>query len=201
MAEEQKDVKPEESQASSESTETKEQSEEASEGVKTPEDVVDKSVYEKVREAMKSEREQRKQKDSELTELQAKIEKLEQSRQSEEQTSDYDPYKAKTDILFMMNKDPFVKDNLDLVEEKMTGNPNMDVQSAVQQVKADFFDRIEKEVSNTESNKPLKQEKPTATEEQTPPKTSGNVWKDAISGKVDIDPEQLAAIRRQLPRQ
>jgi hypothetical protein len=204
MAEEKKDVKPEESQSSSKSEEKKEQSKEVREDVKTPEDVVDKSVYEKVREAMRSEREAKKLERAKVTELEEKIAKIEQSQQSEEEDegSVYDPYKAKVDILTMMNKDSFVKDNLDLIEEKMTSE-KVDISTAVKDLKSEYFDRIQKESTSTDVDNQLKQEKPTATEEEIPPKQATNsrdLIKDALSGKIDMDPKQLEAIKRYFPK-
>lgn len=196
MENENKDVKPGEANAAP-VQEPKEQAPAGSEPVKTP-DVVDRNVYEKVREAMQKEREEKRVKEAQITELNERIAKLETSR-TERDDEDYDPYKAKTDILFLMNKDPFVKDNLDLIEQKMTDNPQLDVASALKEVKAEMFDRIQKEVSSVEDNKPLKQEKPTATQEQVRPELSGNVLKDAVDGKIEnVPPEQLAAIKRVL---
>lgn len=196
MTEENKDVKQDDANVAP-VQEQEEQTPEGSEPVKTPE-VVDKNVYEKVREAMKTEREAKRVAEARNTELEERIAKLEQTRTAEED-EDYDPYKAKTDILFLMNKDPFVKENLDLVEQKMTDNPAMDVKSAVREVKAEMFDRIQKEVSAVEENKPLKQEKPTATQEQERPELTGDVLKDALDGKIEnIPTDQLAAIKRVL---
>jgi len=175
---------------------------EVSEDVKPP--MVEKSVYEKVREAMKSEREAKREAKERNTELEERIAKLE-SQKPEETYGDEErtPYEAKTDLLFLMNKDPFVKENLDLIEEKMTDNPNIDIRAAVSELKADFFDRIQKE-SSTIENKILKQTTPTATEEEvTPkrPKDSNRLLKDVLDGKVDVDPAQLEAIKHYLPRQ
>lgn len=194
MENENKDVKPDEANVAPVQEQT-EQTEEVSEDVKTP-DVVDKNVYEKVREAMKTEREAKRVAEARATELEERIAKLEQTRTTDDYT-DYDPYKAKTDILFLMNKDAFVKENLDLIEQKMTDNPSLDVTSAVREVKSDFFDRIQKEVTSVEPNQPLKQEKPTATPEKTRPELTGNVLKDAMEGKIENVPnEQMVAIKR-----
>ena len=201
MENEKKGVKPEEAETSPKPEEEK-QSAEASEGVKTPEDVVSRKVYEKVREAMKTEREAKKEKQSQVVELEERIANLEQGEEVEEDT-DYDPYKAKTDILFLMNKDPFVKENLDLIEEKMASNPKLNVRAATREIKAEFFDRIQKETSSQTPQKEtlIKQEKPTADEEERKPETTGDAFKDALAGKTEVDPRQLEAIKRQLPRQ
>jgi hypothetical protein len=194
MNEQNKDVKQNETQAQSNA---QEQTPNVSEDVNSQGDKVDKSVYEKVREAMKAERQQRKEKDAKIAELEAKINKL---GQTPPQEGDYDPYKAKTDLLFEMNKDPFLKENLDLVEDKMSDNPNLDVRQAITAVKAEFFDRIEKE-SVVESTKPPKQEKPTAVQETKKQIVDSpkSFFQRAIKGEIDIDPAQLEAIRRHLP--
>jgi len=154
-------------------------------------DVVDREVYEKVREDMKSERKAKREAQAKLKELEERTQKLEQTRRR-----DGDP---RLDVLYLVNKDSFVKENIDLIEQKMEDNPEMDVYQAVSSVKAELFDKIQKEISKAEPNQPLKQEKPTATQEQTKPELTGDVLKDALAGKLEnVDPGQLEAVKRVL---
>lgn len=156
---------------------------------------VDKSIYESVRESMKKEREAKKAAQAKNAELEERLKSLEMRQTNVDDNEDYDPYKAKTDILFLMNKDAFVKDNLDLIEEKMT-ETGLTVQEAIKDVKADFFDRIQK-ATTTVDNKPPKQEKTIATQEVPRQQFSGNIVQDALGGKLgNISPDQLAAIKR-----
>ena len=170
-----------------------------SEDVKTPtvEGQVDQSVYEKVREAMKTEREAKKAEKARNAELETRIAELESQTPQGEKT--YGSYEAKVDILTLMNKDAFFKENSDLIEEKMADNPKMDVQSALTAVKAEFFDRIQKE-SKPVGDKPLTTQKPTATAEPVE-QVNAPTMKQVLSGKVPIDPMQLEAIRRIYPNQ
>ena len=163
-----------------------------SEDVKTPEaeGQVDQSVYEKVREAMKTEREAKKAEKARNAELETRIAELESQTPQEEKK--YGSYEAKVDILTLMNKDAFFKENSDLIEEKMADNPKMDVQSALTAVKSEFFDRIQKE-SQPVGDKPLTQQKPTATTEPVTQVKAPTI-KDVLAGKVDIDPMQRQAI-------
>jgi hypothetical protein len=195
---EKEDVKKEEVQPTP-VPEKKEQPVEVSEDVKPP--TVDKSVYDKVREAMRSERADKKEAQAEIVELRTRVEELENT----ETDLDLDePVKdSRVDIMFLMAKDPFVKDNLDLIEQEMTTTKS-DVKTAVKNVKADFFDRIQKETT-APSNKPLKNEKPTATGEEEVEQPLGDDpsknFKEALKGNLDIDPMQLEAIKRHMPRQ
>ena len=163
-----------------------------SEDVKTPEaeGQVDQNVYEKVREAMKTEREAKKAEKARNAELETRIAELESQTPQEEKK--YGSYEAKVDILTLMNKDAFFKENSDLIEEKMADNPKMDVQSALTAVKSEFFDRIQKE-SQPVGDKPLTQQKPTATTEPVTQVKAPTI-KDVLAGKVDIDPMQRQAI-------
>lgn len=187
MAEETQDVKP--APASEEL-----KAPEASEGVKTP-DVVDKTVYEKVREDMKAERQAKREAQARLKELEERLTTLEQSRTEDDfEEERRDP---RLDVLYLVNKDSFVKENLDLIEQRMSQDKSLDVHQAVRALKAEMFDRIQKEVSGAEPSKQLKQEKVTATPEPEKPQLSGDLMKDALEGKLDNVPnEQLAAIKR-----
>ena len=186
-----------------ESVEATQPAGDVSEDVKTPavEGQVDQSVYEKVREAMKSERTAKKAEKARNAELENRIAELEsQAPQQEGTPNEYGSYEAKVDVLTLMNKDSFFRENSDLVEAKMTDNPSMDAQSALKEVKAEFFDRIQKESMPAEVNKPLTQQKPTAAAE--PQQVANEVTlKDALAGKAEIDPMQLEAIRNVMPRQ
>lgn len=196
MSEKKEDVKKEEVQPAP-VPEKKEQPAEVSEDVKTP--TVDKTVYESVRGAMRSERAKKKEAQVEVTELRKRVEELEDTDTDVELE---DPVKdSRVDIMFSMAKDPFVKDNLDLIEQEMDASKS-DVDAAVRNVKADFFDRIQKAEAPV-ANKPLKNEKPAATDEakekaELTDDPKANLQK-ALKGELDIDPAQLEAIRRALP--
>ena len=172
-----------------------------SEDVKTPEveGQSDQSKYEKVREAMKSERKAKKAEKARNVELETRIAELESQTPLQGEPKEYGSYEAKVDILTLMNKDNFFKENSDLIEEKMADNPKMDVQSALTAVKAEFFDRIQKESKPVE-DKPLTQQKPTATAEPVTQAKSPKI-KDILAGKVDIDPMQRQAMENVYPRQ
>jgi len=176
--------------------EEKQQAEAVSEDVKTPE-VVDKNVYEKVREAMKSEREAKKVEQTKNAELEERLATLETAQtQPVEPVGDYDLGDAKADILFEMNRDPFIKDNMDEIYTIMS-EKGLDVKQATRDVKAEIFDRIQRETSEVEPNKPLKQEKTTATQEEPAEPQSGNLIEDALAGKLEnLPPDQREAIKR-----
>lgn len=160
-------------------------------------DTVAKNVYEKVREAMKAERASKREALSEVENLRKRIEELERSGDSEEEeTPQRDP---RLDVLYLVNKDPFVKENLDLIEQRMSENPRLDVNQAIRELKADMFDRIEKEITVPTNNFP-KTERPTAIVEPVQHKPTGNFLEDALSGKIPMPPEQLAEIKRVLGR-
>jgi hypothetical protein len=156
---------------------------------------VEKSVYEKVREAMKAERAEKRQALSEVEQLRKRIEELESRGDDDDKKPARDP---RLDVLYLVQKDQFVKENLDLIEQKMTDNPHLDVNAAVREVKAEMFDLIEKEVAKSTSNQPQKQERPTAVPEPSRYEPSGDAIKDALDGKLNVPPEQLIAIKRVL---
>jgi len=184
-----------------ESPEVQQPTVDVSEDVKTPvvEGQVDQSVYEKVREAMKSERTAKKEEKARNAELEQRIAELE-SQSPQQEVASSNPYNAKVDILTLMSKDTFFKENADLVESKMSDNPAMDALTALTAVKAEFFDRIQKESSPVEVNKPLTQQRPTASAEPVQQVASANL-KDVLAGKSNIDPRQLEAMRNVMPRQ
>jgi len=170
-----------------------------SEDVKTPE-AVDKKVYESVREAMKREREERKAKEVKVAELEKRLQELESAKAEpvyEPETQEDVRTKAKVDILYLVQTDPFVKDNLTLIQEKMEENSRLTAREAVKELKSDFFDRMQKEISRAEPEVPPKQLNPKGTTEE--PK--GNVLKDALEGRIaSADPLQLEAYKRVLER-
>lgn len=186
MTEEQKDVKQEGANPTPVQEEKKPESE-ASEGVKTPEsENVPKDVYEKVREAMKKEREEKRAEKKRADELEQKIADLDKGK---------DPEKIKDNTISLIKSDPFAMENLDLIEAKV--EEGVSPSEAIAQVKAEFFDRMRSEGQPAETNQ-FKQQKPTAANEPAPtPKEVS--FKDALAGKVDVDPQQLAAIRRLMP--
>ena len=173
-----------------------------SEDVKTPavEGQVDQSVYEKVREAMKSERTEKKAEKARNSELEARIAELESQNPQQETPKEYGSYEAKVDVLTLMNKDPFFKENTDLIESKMSENPSMDARTALREVKAEFFDRIQKESNPVEVNKPLTQQRPTAAAEPT--QVANDVkLKDYLAGTAEMNPMQKRAIENVMPQQ
>ncbi len=162
--------------------------------------------YEEARKAMRQEREGKKAKEAEIQKLTQRIEQLE-SRESrtvvdEDITESGERKDPRTEVLWLMNRDPFVKENLDLIEQKMTEDSSLDVNQAVTAVKSELFDRIQNVDSPTPSNSPQKQEKPTATSEPEAKQNKEEFsLKDALAGKVDMNPMQLDAIRRVMPKE
>lgn len=159
---------------------------------------VDRTVYEKVREDMLKYKAEKKQSSAELDALRAEVEALKSAKESD----DYEPAepedtrtKAKVDILYLVQTDPFVKANLDLIEEKMADNPKLTAKEAIKELKSDFFDGMQKELAKSEPEVPLKQINPKGNS------TTRDVIKDALSGKNEnADPAQLAAYNATLAR-
>lgn len=163
---------------------------------------VDRKVYEKVREDMLAYKAEKKAKDQELEAIKAEIETLKNAQTQvteDEGLSEPDTRtKAKVDILYLVQTDPFVKENLDLIEEKMAENPHMTAQTAIKEIKSDFFDRMQKEVAKAEPEVLPKQVKPqgNSTTEQR-----GDVIKEALEGRNEnADPRQLEAYKAVLAR-
>lgn len=159
---------------------------------------VDRTVYEKVREDMLKYKAEKKQSSAELDALRAEVEALKSAKESD----DFEPdepedtrTKAKVDILYLVQTDPFVKANLDLIEEKMADNPKLTAKEAIKELKSDFFDGMQKELAKSEPEVPLKQINPKGNS------TTRDVIKDALSGKNEnADPAQLAAYNEILAR-
>lgn len=159
---------------------------------------VDRTVYEKVREDMLKYKAEKKQSSAELDALRAEVEALKSAKESD----DFEPAepedtrtKAKVDILYLVQTDPFVKANLDLIEEKMADNPKLTAKEAIKELKSDFFDGMQKELAKSEPEVPLKQINPKGNS------TTRDVIKDALSGKNEnADPAQLAAYNATLAR-
>lgn len=159
---------------------------------------VDRTVYEKVREDMLKYKAEKKQSSAELDALRAEVEALKSAKESD----DFEPdepedtrTKAKVDILYLVQTDPFVKANLDLIEEKMAENPKLTAKEAIKELKSDFFDGMQKELAKSEPEVPLKQINPKGNS------TTRDVIKDALSGKNEnADPAQLAAYNEILAR-
>ena len=165
-----------------------------------PEDVkTDVELIENARKAMLEERVKRKEAQTETSKLEERIAELEsQDPNAEEDPDDKDKpvTDPRVDVIYAINKDAFARDNLDLIEDKMS-DTGMKVDEAILAVKAELFDRIQKEVGTAPSNKLPKNERPTATEEEQQrvelaedPKEN---LKKALKGELDIDPAQLAA--------
>lgn len=215
MANEQKDAKQEEAQTSVDPSTTKEeQATNVSQDAKTenadgshnpfnPIDVENaakdyQTKYEEAVKAMKQEREARKEEQEKAQKLEERLQNLKQNTQEEEGETSFEEEQDKT--IALINSDPFAQENLDLVEEKV--RQGMDVRQAIDAVKAELLDRINAEgVSKEEINKP-NLEKPTSASEPVISDTKDRITlKDALAGKVDIDPAQLEAIRNHLPRE
>lgn len=152
---------------------------------------VERKVYEKVREDMLKYKDEKKAKDAELAEIKARLAAVESTRVSDDEDGEPEDTrtKAKVDILYLVQTDPFVKENLDLIEERMAENPNMTAQAAIKEIKSDFFDRMQKEVSRSEPEVPPK---------QITPKGSSTL-KEAVDSD-SADPRQVAAYKAQLAR-
>ena len=153
---------------------------------------VDRKVYEKVREDMLKYKDEKKAKDAELAEIKARLEAVEAAKAEviDEEPEEGDVRtKAKVDILYLVQTDPFVKENLDLIEEKMAENPRMTAQAAIKEIKSDFFDRMQKEVARTEPEVPPKQINP----------KGNSTLKEAIESDT-ADPRQVEAYKAQLAR-
>lgn len=158
---------------------------------------VDKTVYEKVREDMLKYKSEKKEANAELEALKAEVQALKaaQDDDDDEEVIGDVRTQAKVDLLYLIQSDPFVKDNLDLVRERMESNKKLTVHEAIKDVKSDFFDRMQKEVSKSEPEVPPKQIKPKGSS------TSGNVIKDALDGKIEnADPAQLKAYQDVIAR-
>ncbi len=153
---------------------------------------VDRKVYEKVREDMLKYKDEKKAKDAKVAELEARLAAVEATRGTD-YDGDVEPEdtrtKAKVDILYLVQTDPFVKENLDLIEEKMADNPNMTATAAIKEIKSDFFDRMQREVSSSEPEVLPKQINPKGT----------STLKDAVDSD-SADPRQVAAYKAQLAR-
>lgn len=158
---------------------------------------VDKTVYEKVREDMLKYKSEKKEANAELEALKAEVQALKaaQDDDDDEEVIGDVRTQAKVDLLYLIQSDPFVKDNLDLVRGRMESNKKLTVHEAIKDVKSDFFDRMQKEVSKSEPEVPPKQIKPKGSS------TSGNVIKDALDGKIEnADPAQLKAYQDVIAR-
>ena len=158
---------------------------------------VDKTVYEKVREDMLKYKSEKKEANAELEALKAEVQALKaaQDDDDDEEVIGDVRTQAKVDLLYLIQSDPFVKDNLDLVRERMESNKKLTVHEAIKDVKSDFFDRMQKEVSKSEPEVPPKQIKPKGSS------TNGSVIKDALDGKIeDADPAQLKAYQDVIAR-
>ncbi len=106
---------------------------------------------------------------------------------------------AKVEILTLINKDPFVKDNLPFIEEVMLANPTFDVHRAVDRAKSMVLEELQKgnggqppvpAPAGTTPNIP-KTITPTATPEHPAPRRSGNVLDDVQAGKVENVPAEM----------
>jgi len=168
----------------------------ASEGVKTP--VVDRKVYEQVRDDMKAEREAKRVANAENAKLAARIAELESRREpvyDEPDTEESVRTKAKVDVLYLMQTDPFVKDNLDLIEDEMADDASLTASQAVEKVQAKLFRKLSFEVAKSEPEVPPKNLNPKGNS------TTRDVIKDALSGKNEnVDPSQLAAYNATMAR-
>ena len=197
------DAKQEESQTTTEpSPVKKEQATNVSEDANTQKAGTGKTFQEKYEDSIKAIRAEREAKldaKSRADELEAKLAKME--TQEPQQETEYSSVEAKVDMLTLMNKDSFFRENSDLVEQKMVDNPAMDARTALNSVKADILDKAMNDPSTVEVNKPLTQQRPTAAAEPTQQVAKDVTLKGVMAGKTEIDPMQLEAIRNVMPRQ
>jgi glutamate racemase len=161
------------------------------EPVKTPA-TVDRKVYEQVRDDMKAEREAKRLANQKNAELEARIAELETRREpvdDEPVTEEDVRTKAKVDVLYLMQTDPFVKDNLDLIEDEMADDPRLTASQAVEKVQAKLFRKLSFEVTKSEPEVPPKNLNP----------KGNSTLKEAIDSDA-ADPRQVEAYKAQLAR-
>lgn len=166
------------------------------EPVKTPA-TVDRKVYEQVRDDMKAEREAKRLANAENAKLAARIAELESRRETvgdEPVTEEDVRTKAKVDVLYLMQTDPFVKDNLDLIEDEMADDDRLTASQAVERVQAKLFRKLSFEVAKSDPEVPPKNLNPKGN-------STTSVIKDALEGKDGTaDPRQLEAYKMQLAK-
>lgn len=155
-------------------------------------------VAENLKKAMQSEREQRKEAERLVAEKDAEIARLKASTTPPATPPASDPaLSARVEVLTLVQKDAFVKDNLGLIEEIMLANPALDVKAAVDKAKASIFDELQKAKGQTPPpNVPPKTITPGATPEHPAPTSSGSKLQDVADGKVNVPPEMRAAINQ-----
>lgn len=172
MTDEQNDVNKADTTADVEQQE--DQTNAASEGDINSDSYVQRDVYESVREAMKKSREEAKR-------LKAEIASLKSSKQTGEghdRKTQNIVESAKIDLVYSMQKDSFIRENIELIEDKMVLD-NCTVQEAVQRLKSEMFDKI---ISKSDEHSP-----------QSPPKQLIPKGSNAEIGVQKSSVEQMLA--------
>lgn len=100
-----------------------------------------------------------------------------------------------TELNFLINKDPFVKENLDLIEDEMRAS-RVGAREAIKNVKEAVLDRILRGEAPAQTTTTVpNQIKPTATPEETEPEIKGSYYQAAKEGKIKgVDPDLLRAL-------
>lgn len=158
-------------------------------------------VAENLKKAMQAEREQRKEAERLLKEKEEEIERLKAGNGTPAAPSQAPngDLSAKVEVLTLVQKDAFVRDNLGLIEEIMLANPTFDVHRAVDRAKGMILEELQKGKpgGTPQPNIPPKTITPGATPENPAPQSSGSKLQDAAEGKLTgIPPEMREAINR-----
>jgi len=158
-------------------------------------------IAENLKKAMQAEREQRKEAERLLKEKEEEIALLKSQTPATPTTpnAQNSDLTAKVEVLTLIQKDTFVRDNLGLIEEVMLSNPTFDVHRAVDRAKGMILEALQKgnPAGTTPPNIPPKTITPGATPENPSPKLSGNKLQDAAEGKLSgIPAEMREAINR-----
>lgn len=189
---------PVESPAQVESTPTQsEQVTPASESVTTPKT----DEADNIKRALQEERERRKAAEARLKELEtqtvtpAPVVQTPVVEEQDEVAQRFLRTESLTELNFLINKDPFVRENLDLIEDEMRSS-RVGAREAIKNVKEAVLDRILSGTPNAQTHTGIpNQIKPTATPEETEPEIKGSYYQAAKEGKIKgIDPDLLRAL-------
>lgn len=166
----------------------------ASESVTTPKT----DVEENLKRALQEERERRKAAESALEEKNGQNPTTPMPQTQNEPTpierTFYETV-AKTNLMFMAKKDPFIDANIDLIEAEMLSSGS-DAAGATNAVKARILDSVLRDGGQVTANQvPPTQISTTPLPEDTKPELTGNSYQDARSGKItDLNEEESALV-------
>lgn len=168
----------------------------ASESVTTPKT----DVQENLKRALKQEREKTDAKDARIAELEAQLQSNStpmpqtQNEPTPIERTFYETV-AKTNLMFMAKKDPFIDKNIDLIEAEMLSSGS-DAAAATNAVKARILDSVLRDGGQAaETQVPPTQITSTPLPEDTKPELTGNSYQDARSGKItDLNEEESALV-------